>query len=109
MLTETSVGGEVGRGAVLSDEAAVTAYADGFTSPVMGERLRAAYDAAEVPTGSVLYAAVVSVGCDAPTEVTVAAGPDGLDVEAVPVAAPQQECFAPMTTVALVEVPAQVL
>jgi len=109
MLTETSAGGEVGSGAVLGDRAAVSAYAGQFTSPGVDERLRAAYDATRVPEGSVLYAVVVAVGCDAPTDVTVEEGPDGLEVAAVPVAAAQRECFAPMTTVALLEVPAQAL
>jgi hypothetical protein len=110
MLTETAVGGEVGQSAAaLPDEAAVTAYAAGFASPAMGERLRAAYDGTQVPDGSVAYASVVSIGCDAPTDVTVESGTTGLEVEAVPVAAPQQECFAPMTTVALVLVPERAL
>lgn len=109
MLTETAVGGEVGQSAALPDEAAVAAYAAGFTGPAMGERLRAAYDGTRVPDGSVAYASVVSVGCDAPTDVSVGSGPTGLEVAAVPVTAPQRECFAPMTTVALVLVPVRAL
>jgi hypothetical protein len=51
-----------------------------------------------------LYAAVVSVGCDVPPGVTVVEAGDGYEIVPDEVADPLPECFAPVTTVAVVAV-----
>ena len=61
----------------------------------------------DVPDGRPLYGAVVSIGCDSPTDVTVTSADAGLVITAGKVPSPMPECFAPMTTVALVVAPAR--
>lgn len=51
-----------------------------------------------------LYAAVVSVGCDVPSGVTVVEAGDGYEIVPDKVPDPLPECFAPVTTVAVVAV-----
>jgi hypothetical protein len=51
-----------------------------------------------------LYAAVVSVGCDVPPGVTVVEAGGGYEIVPDKVADPIPECFAPVTTVAVVAV-----
>ncbi|MDE0777660.1 MAG: hypothetical protein OSB43_15395 [Nocardioides sp.] len=51
-----------------------------------------------------LWAAVVSIGCDVPPGVIVEEGEAGYLVTPEKVAAPLQECLAPVTTVALVAI-----
>jgi hypothetical protein len=51
-----------------------------------------------------LYAAVVAVGCDVPTDVVVAEVPDGYTITAQAIGKQTPECFAPVTTVAVVAV-----
>ena len=55
----------------------------------------------EPAAGNELVAAVVSIGCDVPTAVTYDAG----KVRATKVPNPTPECFAPVTSVAILEVP----
>jgi hypothetical protein len=62
-----------------------------------------------LPEDQLLYGAVVSIGCDAPVDVRVLAGESGLRITADKPASPTKECFAPMTTVALVLVSAAVV
>jgi hypothetical protein len=105
LLTGTSAGGEVTtEPTVLADVSAIQEYADQFRNDELGGEIVAAADKAEVPEDQQLAAAVVSVGCEVPTRV-VATGTDD-DVELHPVLpSPTKECFAPITTVALVLVP----
>ena len=56
-----------------------------------------------------LLGSVVSVGCDVPPGVDVHRTGGGLAITAQKVAAPTKECFAPVTTVALVLVDAAAL
>ena len=77
-----------------------------FETDAMPAQVEAAVAATEVPEGMLLYGAVVAVGCDAPTDVFVTDSESGVLIVAKKVPSPLQECFAPMTTVALVLVPA---
>jgi hypothetical protein len=105
-LTETAAGGEVSPTAVpLGDDAAVQEFVAPFSEALQAE-VQQAVAATAVPDDQQLYGAVVAVGCDAPDQVQVAASDSGLQVVAQKVPAPKPECFAPMTTVALVLVPA---
>jgi hypothetical protein len=72
----------------------------------MGTKVQNAVDQTDVPDDELLYGAVVAIGCDAPEDVSVTSTDQGLVITAARVPSPQQECFAPMTTVALVLVPA---
>ena len=61
---------------------------------------------ASPPDGRVLLGAVVAVGCDVPPGVRVEGAGSDLRILAKPVPSPLQECLAPVTTVAVVSVPA---
>ena len=85
----------------LPDAAAVEEYAAQFDDVLAGKVQRAA-GGIEVGADEVLAAQVVAIGCDVPPGATYH---DGAFVPAK-VASPLQECFAPVTTVALAAVPA---
>ncbi|MDF1604046.1 hypothetical protein [Nocardioides sp. YIM 152315] len=106
VLTGTSAGGHVTtEPTLLPDEPAVRAYADQFRNDrLQGEIVRAARRT-DVPEGRRLAAAVVAIGCEVPTRVTGTATGDQLTVRAV-LPSPTKQCFAPITSVALVLVPA---
>ena len=106
-ITVTAAGGTLSEVAVpLSDEASVQEFTSQFESDDMVQQVEQAAANADVPDGQVLYAAVVSIGCDSPTDVSVTDSGAGLVISADKVLSPQVECFAPMTTVALVVAPA---
>ncbi len=52
-----------------------------------------------------LGAATVFIGCDSPPSVDITEGEDGWEVHPHKVPSPKLECFAPMTSIALVEIP----
>ena len=107
MITETAAGGATSPVAVpLGDDAAVQAFNQQFETDAMPTKVEDAVAATDVPDGMLLYGAVVAVGCDAPTDVYVTDSDAGVVIVAKKVPSPMQECFAPMTTVALVLVPA---
>jgi hypothetical protein len=103
----TAAGGKVDPAAVPLDSAA--AVRD-FTADLDGGELAGEVQdqvaATDVPDGQALVGAVVSIGCDVPPGVAVHDTEDGLQVTALAVKAPTVECFAPVTTVALVLVDA---
>jgi hypothetical protein len=101
LVTGTSAGGEVTTAlTVLADEAAVRTYADQFRNDGFQGEIVAAARKADVPEGQQLAAAVVAIGCEVPTKVF---GTE--DDLRVVLPSPTKECFAPITTVALVLVP----
>ena len=107
ILSQTAAGGRVDNAAVrLDDQAARETFLMQFNRPAFGTKIGRQIAAATVPDGYALIGAVVSIGCDVPPGVNVTAGPDGWFIHAQKVASPLQECFAPVTTVALVAVPA---
>jgi hypothetical protein len=107
MLTETAVGGATSTVAVpLAGDTAVQEFTAQFETDAMPTRVQNTVNDTAVPDGMLLYGAVVAIGCDAPTDVHVLAGDAGLVVTAAKVPSPHMECFAPMTTVALLLVPA---
>jgi hypothetical protein len=106
MLTETAAGGSMSEVAVpLVDDAAVQEFNAQFETDAMPARVQDTVAETDVPDGMLLYGAVVSIGCDSPTDVSVSDGGSGLVITASKVPSPMQECFAPMTTVALVLAP----
>lgn len=91
------------RPTVLADDAAVAAYAGRFRGTLPGD-LTAAARGARPASDQVLVAAVVAVGCEPPTEVHARMVSGRLAVTATPVVS-KKECFAPVTSVALLLVP----
>jgi hypothetical protein len=109
MITETGAGGSVepgGAAVPLSDDVAVQEFTAQFSSDAISTQIQEAVDKTEVSDDMLLYGAVVAVGCDTPTDVIVTTGDQGLVITAEKVPSPLMECFAAMTTVALVLVPA---
>ena len=92
------------RPTVLADDAAVAAYAGRFRGSLPAD-LEAAARRAEPAGDQVLVAAVVDVGCEPPTEIHARMVAGTLTVTATPVVS-KKECFAPVTSVALLLVPA---
>jgi len=105
LLTGTSAGGEVTTvPTVLADDAAVQEYADQFRNDELGGEIVTTAAKTEVPAGQQLGAAVVAVGCEVPTRVVATGTDDDVALHAV-LPSPTKECFAPITTVALVLLP----
>jgi hypothetical protein len=105
-FTATSAGGEVSDAAVaLSDDAAVQSFVAQFSAGDLADQVEDTVAGTDVPPGQELYGAVVAIGCDAPDQVTVARSGSDVVITPVQVPSPKSECFAPMTTVALVLVP----
>ena len=102
-ITVTAAGGAVSEVAVpFTDDAALQEFLSQFTSSDLTAQIQDAVAGADVAEGQAIYAAVVAIGCDSPTDVAVTDSADGLVVTALKVPSPMTECFAPMTTVALV-------
>jgi hypothetical protein len=107
MVSETAVGGMVSPGAVpLADVSAVQQFTGQFENDRMQTRLVQLFDELTVPDDQAAYAAVVALGCEVPTDVTVTSTDTGILVEASepttkPTAQPV-ECLAPVTSVAVV-------
>jgi hypothetical protein len=108
IVSQTAAGGAVDLNAVpLDDEAARREFTAQFERASLDEKIAQAIAGATVPEGYTVMGAVVSIGCDVPPGVTAEEGPGGgwvLTPEKVD--NPLQECFAPVTSVALVAVPA---
>jgi len=103
ILSRTAAGGEVSPRAVpLPDAAAVGRFAEQFEDPAFGREIAARVAATEVPEGRELVGAVVAIGCDVPESVTVTPLADGVSIVADKVTSPMLECFAAVTSVALV-------
>ena len=109
MITETGAGGRPDDGQVavpLTDDLAVQEFTGQFETEAMETRVQDAVASTDVPDDMLLYGAIVAIGCDSPTDVRVTSADQGLVITAQKVPSPMPECFAPMTTVALVLVPA---
>jgi len=102
LVSQTAGGGQVAERATPLPDAAAVADFTRSLADALATQVREAVDATDVGSGQQLYGQVVAVGCDVPPGVTVDRGP--VAVRAEPVPSPHQECFAPVTTVALVVV-----
>ncbi len=90
----------------LIDDAAISQFVGQFETPSLVDDVRRAVEGHELPAGTQLAAAVVTIGCDVPPGVEVSEGESGLEIRAMKVPDPLPNCFAPVTTVAVVQVPA---
>lgn len=85
----------------VGDDAALAGFTAGFTECFASDVVEAAA-ALEVEGDEELAAQVVAVGCDEPTSVEARRTPAGVVLEPGPLPSPGRQCFAPMTTVAVV-------
>jgi hypothetical protein len=106
LVSGTAAGGRVAtRATMLPDEGSMLVYVRSFRQPFATKLERAARRVAVAPDEQ-LAAAVVAVGCDVPPGATVTEDADeDIVIRPDDVASPRAECFAPVTTVALVAVP----
>lgn len=109
-MIQTGAGGKVDPEAVArGDEVAVQEFSKQFQTEAMQARLLGIVDTIKVPEGEALYAAVVAIGCETPSGVVVTSTDTGLSIEAKPSPSAPKECFAPMTSVALVLVDEEIV
>lgn len=113
IVTGTAAGGEVSNEPARVDtQAALDAFVAQFERSDLADKVlgavSGAVSGAGMPEGWVPVAAVISIGCDVPPGVVVdTAG--GLSVTGQKVAEPLPECFAAMTSVAVLAVDPAVL
>jgi hypothetical protein len=88
--------------APIGDAEAVADFSAQFTRPDLQAELLRVVRSNPPASGRRLVAAVVAVGCDVPDDVAYVDG----EVHAMKVQDPLRECFAPVTSVAVLEVPA---
>jgi hypothetical protein len=105
-LVLTSAGGEVAPTAYLVDDRAqMKAYVKTFEDrDDVAAAIQQAVGEADDRDGE-LAVATIAIGCDVPEDVSITEGEDGWEVHPGKVPDPKQECFAPTTSVALVELP----
>ncbi len=107
ILSETAAGGDVDENAVRLDvEESRQVFLGQFERGGLQEKIEAAIEAAAIPEGYAVWAAVVWIGCDVPTDVTATPSGDGWVLDPKLPTKTMQECFAPVTSVALVAAPA---
>lgn len=92
---------------VIGDDAALNRYLRQFDSASFIGDLTAAVDAAEPATDRVIGLSVIEISCDEPPSATVTQEGGRFFVTAGKVVNPHQECFAPVTSVAVLDLPAQ--
>lgn len=107
ILTGTVAGGTVDPTPTpLDSTEAVADFVSQFDNADFAGSVEAAVAGAEVTEGRTLVGSVLAIGCEVPSDIDVV-GPPG-QVRLVPVMPKKQrpdECFAPMTSVGLVELP----
>lgn len=110
LISATAAGGEVeSRATVLADADDLADFSAQFGAESMPQKLEAASGRIDVGADEVLVGAVVWIGCDVPPGVTVTSTESGVEITAEKIVKPLKECFAPVTTVALVSVDADLV
>ncbi|KAA1419137.1 hypothetical protein F0U44_11840 [Nocardioides humilatus] len=103
----SAAGGDVAQTVtVLDDAGAVRHFLKQFRSPPFASDVRAALQSHPPAEGRVLGAVVMEVSCDIPPSATVAEVDGAYVVTPGKVPAPHPECFAAVTSVAIVDLPA---
>ena len=106
IVSETAAGGTVSPTLTpLPGPAELTAFTAQFDNEAFGAEIADEVNGHEPREGYVVGAAVVALGCDVPPGGSVEPTADGYTVTADKVADPLPECYAPVTSVAVIEVP----
>jgi len=109
IVTGTAAGGEVSpEPVVVGTQEALDGFVARFERSDLADKVVEAVSGADVPEGWVPVAVVVAVGCDVPPGVVVDTR-NGFAVRGQKVASPMKECFAAMTSVAILTVDPAVL
>jgi hypothetical protein len=107
LLSETAAGGATADRLTAIAGPGLEAFLGQLESATLGDEVRAEVAGYTVPEGHSLGAAVVAVGCDVPPSVTVIQDGKGWTLTPAKVPSPLRECLAPVTTVAVVDVPGE--
>lgn len=106
LLSGTAADGKVAKEAtVLEEEGDLEAYVQQFSSPAFAGDVREAADTVPLAAGRLVALAVISLGCDVAISATVEEEDGAFVVTPGKIAAPHKECYAPVTTVAVLDVP----
>lgn len=104
IVSGTAAGGQASLEAVAITSAAdADAFTAAFRRQLAGDVKTALAEARRGGSGSI-YAAVVGLGCDIPPGVTVTESANGYTIIGTKVADPMDECFAAVTSVAVVAI-----
>jgi hypothetical protein len=102
ILTATAAGGEVDTTPFpLRTDADLVSFTSQFTNERFARQIRKRARATTVEEHQTLMVAVIAIGCDVPTESAALGPPGAMTISAVADGTSPQECFAPMTSVAL--------
>ncbi len=91
---------------VIDDDRALARYLRQFTSPPFVADLTAAVQANDPAEGRVLGLAVIEISCDEPPSATVSEEDGAYVVTPGKVLDPLPECYVPVTSVAVLDLPA---
>ncbi len=108
IVSGTAVDGDVAKEAtVIEDEQDLERYLRQFDSSPFVADLTDAIDAHPLADDRVLGLAVIEISCDEPPSATVTSDGEAFVVTPGKVVNPHQECFAPVTSVAVLDLPRQ--
>ena len=107
ILSSSAAGGTTSKAAVdVGTAAGVNRLVASLRGNALANQVRAKVAATEIPAGKRLIGAVVSVGCDVPTGVSVTGGPGGAHLQPIFTGERLPECLVAVTSIALVLVEA---
>ena len=107
ILSSSAAGGSTSKAAVdVGISAGVNRLVASLRGNALANQVRAKVAATEIPAGKRLMGAVVSVGCDVPTGVSVTGGPGGAHLQPIFTGERLPECLVAVTSIALVLVEA---
>jgi hypothetical protein len=90
---------------VLDSDQAVADFLARFDSSAFVGEIQDAVDAHDPEPGRVTAAVVLAVGCDVPTGATITEDGAGWRVTPTKVPSPQKNCYVPVTSVAVLDLP----
>ncbi|MDZ5621990.1 hypothetical protein SFC88_14175 [Nocardioides sp. HM23] len=108
IVSGVAAGGEVAETAtIIESEAVLGRYLDQFRSPTLVDELMAVVETADPVEGRVIGLAVIEVSCNEPPSAHVTQVGGRFFVTAGKVVNPHPECYAPVTSVAVLDLPAR--
>jgi hypothetical protein len=106
IVSGTAADGEVAAEAtVIEDDRALARYLQQFTLPSLAGDLQDAVAAVAPAADRVVGVAVIAIGCDVPPSATVTEDRGAFVVMPGKIVSPHYECFAPVTSVAVLDLP----
>lgn len=108
IVSEVAADGNVTETAtIIESDAMLVRYLNQFRSPVLVDELTAVVESVVLAEGRVIGLAVIEISCDEPPSAEVVEDGGEFVVTAGKVVNPHPECFAPVTSVAVLDLPAR--